>query len=480
MRKIIILLLFPFISFSQNNDQLTLEECIKIAQNKSTSAKIARHNLKNKQLNYDAFNSSFLPQLYLSANVPGLSRRITQIRQNDGTFLFRPISQLNSSGGLSLYQNFVATGTQITLFSGLTRYDQLEYNEFSQWGATPFQISISQPLFKHNSLLWNNEIEKLKYKKSQSEYIEEMENIAREATQKFFNIYIAQMNLQNAEFNVANNDTLYTLSQGRYKVGTIAENDLLQSELALLNSKNDLENAKLELNIAIEELKLYLDINIDNNTKILPPLDFDKLDIPVETAINEAIKNRPIIVDLDIKQLESDMNLNYTRKKYGFSATITAGFGYNQSSEVFQNVYKDLYDQQDINISLEIPLFLWGKSSSEIEVAMNNREDVENLNIQTRKKLEIDLRYEISRFLLLQNQVEISKKSETIATRRFDVARNRYIIGKIDLTQLFIAQSEKDNSFRSYIQTLKNYWESYYRMRMLTLYDFEKKKLIEY
>ena len=477
---LVIFFIFSINIYSQNIKQLSLNECIQIAQQKSPSAKIALNNKKNKILLFEAFNAGLLPQINLSGNVPGLSRSIAQIRQPDGTYQFKPISQLNSSGGLLINQKFAATGTQISLFSGLTKFDQLENNEFSQWGSTPFQVAISQPIFQFNSLYWDNEIEELKFNKSNSEYIEEMENIAKEATQKFFDIYIAQMNVKNAEFNVATNDTLFTLSKGRFNVGKIAENDLLQSELALLNANNELENAKLEYNKAVEELKMFLDLDNTSDFDIIAPLTFKKVDISVDQAVSEAIKNRPTIVDLNIRKLEAERNLNSIERKYGFNATISAGFGYNQSAEQFGDAYKNLFEQQDVNLNIQIPLFLWGKSSAEIESAMNSKDNIERLNKQEEKKFEIDVRYQVSKFKLLQEQVELSQKADTIATRRFDVAKNRYIIGKIDLTQLFIAQNEKDNAFRAYIQTLRNYWISYYEMRKLTLFDFEKSELISY
>ena len=59
-------------------------------------------------------------------------------------------------------------------------------------------------------------------------------------------------------------------------------------------------------------------------------------------------------------------------------------------------------------------------------------------------------------------------------SKQFEVARNRYIIGKISNTALYIAQEEKDEAVLAYVQALRNYWTSYYHLRRVTLYDFEK------
>lgn len=72
-----------------------------------------------------------------------------------------------------------------------------------------------------------------------------MEECAIDATNKYFGLYLSTMNAANAALNVAINDTLFRISQGRFNVGRIAENDLLQAELAYLDAKTSHENALL-------------------------------------------------------------------------------------------------------------------------------------------------------------------------------------------------------------------------------------------
>jgi len=76
--------------------------------------------------------------------------------------------------------------------------------------------------------------------------------------------------------------------------------------------------------------------------------------------------------------------------------------------------------------------------------------------------------------------VGISARSDTIAIKRFEIAKNRFMIGKIDMNDLFIAQREKDAAFNSYIQTLRNFWTAYFTIRKLTLFDFVNNKEIAY
>jgi outer membrane protein TolC len=60
------------------------------------------------------------------------------------------------------------------------------------------------------------------------------------------------------------------------------------------------------------------------------------------------------------------------------------------------------------------------------------------------------------------------------------VARNRYRVGNISITDLFRAQTEKDAARRSYIQALRAFWTSYYQLQRLTLHDFSGDRALSY
>jgi len=59
-----------------------------------------------------------------------------------------------------------------------------------------------------------------------------------------------------------------------------------------------------------------------------------------------------------------------------------------------------------------------------------------------------------------------------VAGKRFDVAYNRYVIGKINIGDLYIAQSEKDAALEQFVSGLRDYWLAFYQLRRITLYDF--------
>ena len=80
----------------------------------------------------------------------------------------------------------------------------------------------------------------------------------------------------------------------------------------------------------------------------------------------------------------------------------------------------------------------------------------------------------VKNFELLKSNIVLAQKTDSVTQRRFVIANNLYQIGKFTITDLNLAQGEKDNARRNYVAALRQFWDSYYMLRRLTLYNFEK------
>ncbi len=453
---------------------LTLDEALRLAHRQSPSVKIARSNFEVAYWSYRSLQADYLPQLSLTGAVPGLQREITQVEQPDGSILFQQKSQLFSNISLELSQQLSLTGGTIYARSGLRRIDLFDRGNTYFWSSTPLEIGLTQPLFKHNSMSWARELAELQFQLSQKRYAEALEDAAADITEQFFASYISQMNVANANFNVGVNDTLYRLSKGRYEVGKIAENDLLQSELKLMESRTQLTSALIDYELAERNLKIALDLSPQQPVRVVPPAKVPEAVIEPAVALEKARLYRSDVLNFNVRTTEAERRIAEAEYGDNFGATISASVGFNQTARTIPDVYRSPLDREQFNISFEIPLIQWGKTHAAVEAAKAEKRALEESIRLEEGAFEKDVYYQVMRFQQLSVQVQLSAKSDTIAQRRFEVAKNRYLIGKIDLNDLFVAQNEKDGARRNYIQTLRDYWVAYYRLRRLTLFDFER------
>ena len=465
---------------SNNLGTLTLNECIDIAHENSPLARAAKFARISSKWQYQSFRADLLPSLSLSGNAPNFNKSIFTNTLDNGQVVFSSRTQSEATAAMSINQNILLTGGSLSLSSGLNRLGIFPNENTYLWQSTPLVIGYRQPIFQFNDLKWRNRIEPLRHEIAQKVYVEEMEGLALTVTQRFFNVYLNKINLENARFNVARNDSIYQISRGRYNVGSIAENDLLQSELALSNAEASLTRAQLNYDRSLNEFKILLGYSTDIRLELKEPEELPEISVNIEKAKQLAIENNSEALNYQFSELQADRDLAQAKSQSTFNATLNANFGLNQTSEEFGDLYQDPTNRQFFTVGFDIPIFNWGKQRAQINSAKNRQREVAN-NIQfQRRQFFQDVEYTVSQFLQLRGQVLLAAKSDTIAQRRYQVAQNRYLIGKIDITNLFIAQNEKDAARREYIRALSDFWTGWYNLRQLTLYDFRKNEPISY
>jgi len=450
----------------------SLDKCIRQAQDQSPEARIARQGYETVYWSYKSYRAGLLPQVRLNANTPGLNRSINSIILDDGTQSFIAQNQAFSSTNLVISQQIAPTGGTVSLVSGLNRNDVFGTSGFVQYSTTPFLLTLRQPLFAYNDLKWEKRSQPLQFQRAERAYLESLEDIAVDVCGKYFDVYIAQLQLENAILNESVNDSVYQIARGRYSVGKIAENDLLQTELAYLNSRAQVQDADLALEQAQTDLAISLGISETTPFEVMAPDTLSRTEIDIDAALDYALERRSTAIEFEIRQLEADRNIARARADARLSANINASIGLNQTGSTLDEAYSAPLDQQAASLSLDIPILQWGRGKAQVESALVDRERTgESIRLE-KQRLRRDIRFQVLGFMQLQDRVLLAKKASDISERRFEVAKNRYLIGKIDITNLQIAQNEKDNARQSFFSTLKQYWVAYYQLRRSTLYDF--------
>ena len=471
---IFIFCLFPFNEIkAQENKKYTFDEIIRIAREQSPMAVLARHRFRSSYWEYRTYKARFLPNLTLNSTIPDLNRSIDRITLQDGSDAFVERKLINSSANLDLSQNIPFTGGSIFMNSDLQRIDILGENGKTSYLSYPVSIGFNQPINGYNQYKWLREIEPLKYMEAQKEYIQSLEEVSVKAVNNFFDLATAQKNLVIAEINYSNADTLYRIAKGRYQLGTIAENELLQMELSFLNAGTALNEAQIDLEIKKFQLNSFLGLSQYENIELVISPEIPEITIKISEALEKAKMNNPEVLDRQQQLLEAEQSVAKAKSEKGVNANLYASFGLSKSAADFANVYSNPQDQERVRIGFEVPIVDWGLGRGRYKMAMSAQE-VARVNIQ---QAEMDFQQtillEVMQFNLQDDQLKIASKADTIANLRYDVTKQRFLIGKISVLDLNVAQSERDVAARGYLNALRNYWLYYYNLRSKTLYDWQ-------
>ena len=463
-------------SAQQRNIELDLQTTVELANDSSLSAFRAKNSFMASHWEYRSFKADRLPSLSLYLTPLSYNRDYTRRYDSENNIdVYRRQQSLFSYGNLAAQQNLDITGGTFFIDSEVGYIRNFGDQAYSQFSSVPVRFGYRQNLIGYNPFKWEKRIAPVKYEKAQKELIYQLEQTAETASGYFFDLAMAQAEYELALENLASSDTLYSIGEERHKIASIGQADLLTLRLDKVNAQNSLQNAEINLKRSMFALAAYL--NLEKDTRItlkLPDYPRDVI-ITEDEALRLAIENNPQYLDSEQQILMSQQTVERAKIESWFNAGLSASVGFNQVAESFRDAYRNPLQQDIVSLTLSIPLVDWGVRKGRYNMAKSNL-NITRLTAQENEiRLEEDVIMTVGDFTIQQQLIHSAEEAMELAKLAYDQTRERFIIGKADINSLTLSTSRRQEAQRNYISALKNYWQSYYKIRKLTLYDFERR-----
>ena len=472
---------FPNSIFGQNNLQtLSLENFLELAKENSIAGDEAKIDWQAAQLNYSIFKAGLKPQLSAFANFPNFANTFAEAQQPDGTILFPRINNNNSALGLNLSQDIPLTGGNVFVQSNLQRFDDFT-NDKIFYNGTPFRIGFFQPLFGFNNLKWAKKIEPILLQEAEKKLTADLEAINNRTTELFFNLLIAHENMQIAISNKNSNETLLTIANEKFELGKISKNGLLQLQFELASANKNKKQA--EQSVRLASSMIYTFLGKKHHGEMIQPIAPDiktLINVDLTIALREGLKNRFEQINFARQQMEADRDVEKAKRENGIQANLSASFGLTRGATNVGDIYSDPQQQQFVQLQLSVPILDWGAQKSRMTLANAERDFLRKNITQSKLELEANIQQTVDAFNNLQEQLQLNQEMKQLAQERFEITKESFVLGAISITDLTLAQREKDQTAREYIFTLTQYWQNYYELRAMTVYDFKKQKGINH
>lgn len=453
---------------------LSLEKTISIAADSSLEAFRSRNLYLAGYWEFRGYKAGRLPSLTLDITPAEYYRNITKRYDSELDIdEYRSQQSFYAGGNLRINQNIDWLGGNLYVNSNLGYMRYFGNRTYNQFTSVPIQIGYTQELVGYNPFRWEKRIEPLKYERAKRELLYNLEVVSEQVTSYFFDLATAQVEYDMAQENVASSDTLYRTGQERLKIAAISQADLLTLRLDAINARNALKNADIALKRAMSSLASYLNLDKGIEIRLLLPSRPGELEVPAEQALTMARENNPELMGARQSVLEAEREVDRAHKESLFNASVNASIGFNQVSSSLKGAYKDPLQQDLVSISVSIPLIDWGVRKGKYNVA---KSDLNIARIAARQKemtVEEDIIMTVGDFNVQQDLIKSAEEALDIAIMAYHETRQRFMIGKADLNSLTLSLNRQQEAKRNYISALRNYWLSYYKIRKLTLHDFE-------
>ncbi len=469
---LLIILFLPSSAAAAREISLSLDQAIDMARVRSVDAAEALDELRTAYWEWRTFRADQLPEITLNATAPAYVNQYTSYMNQQGEYSFVRSKTLEAQGQLSLTQNVRLTGGTISLNSSLDFIRQFDGHTANRFMTIPIAVTLNQPIFGVNTMKWDAKIEPVKYAEAKAEFLSATEDVARLTVEYYFTLIMSRENVEIAKQNLANAEKLYAVAVEKRKMGQISENDLLQMELNLLSARSSLTDYSSTLKANMFQLRTFLDL--DEDVEIVPqiPQAVPGVEISYTDALEKALANNKFAKNMVRRQLEADYQVAKAKGNLR-EINLFAQVGYTGTDTQFSSAYSRLKANEIVQVGFSIPLLDWGKRRGQVKVAESNRRVTES----TLRRETMDFNQEIfllvERFSNQQQQLDIAMRSDQIAQKRYETNVQTYLIGKISTLDLNDSRVTKDESRREYVNQLYKYWNYWYQLRSLTLFDWQ-------
>ena len=469
----LLLLLVPM-AISAQEQTLNLQQTIRLAVDSSLQSFRARNLYRAGYWEFQSYKASQLPALSLQSTPLRYNHDIVSRYDSENNIdIYRRQQSLYSYANLSLSQQVGFTGGTLFMDSELGFFRNFGTNTYSQFSSVPIRIGYAQSLFGFNAYKWERKIEPLKYEKAKKEFLYSCEQISETAIRYFFSLAVAQMEYELALNNVATTDSLHRIGEERIKIAAISQADLLTLRLDALNAKNTLKTAELDIKRAMFNFASFLNLEKDTEIKLILPEKLSDIALVADEVLGLARSNNPDYLQYKKDMLEAERNLDQTIRKSRFDASVSASIGFNQVAETVAGAYQKPLQQDVLRIGLNVPLVDWGVRKGRVNMARSNLDVARISTQQAETQLEQDVVLTVGDFEVQKGLIASAQEADKLANLAYNTTKQRFIIGRADVNSLTLSLNRLNVARKNYLMALQNYWLSYYKLRKLTLHDFE-------
>jgi len=456
---------------------LRLEDALAIAAESSPDIKRVKLNLVRSQESLKAQLASQKSNFSFNVNPLSFS--------NDRSFdeytnEWYSRNSLSSSGTFTVAQPIPVTGGIVSLNNRLNwqkTYSEINDKELKTF-TNNLYLSFTQPLFTYNQQkMALNELE-LDMENSQMSFDMQLLSLERIVAQSFYNVYQGQMSLEISQEEHANQEASYEVIKNKVEGGLQSLAELYQAELNLASSKSSVQNAEVSLLNAKDGLKIALGIDLTEDVMVLSSISVEPIPIDLDKAIEYGLENRLELRQREIDIENAEFSLIRTQALNEFKGNLQLQVGLFGDNQKFTNIYESPNDNEQVGLTLQIPIFDWGEKKARIK-AVEAQIKTQELSLEEQKIDIVSNIMQVHRSLQnLLNQIAIAEQSSRNSQLTYDINFEKYKYGDLTGMELSQYQNQLSQSKIDLANAQISYKLEVLNMKIQTLFDWETRTSI--
>ncbi len=365
-----------------------------------------------------------------------------QVRQAYGSSLFPSIE------GTGNYSRAIKKPVFVFDFMGSS-----QTFEVGSDNSLTFQVNAEQPLFTGAMFLAVRIAETFADISKQNENYTKLEMVSK-VKEAYYTVLLSKNMIKLSEYQLNRAEENKNNTESMYNAGLVAEYDFIKAKVQYQNSIPVLSNSKTQFNLAGNNLKILLGLDLSQRIVINDSLEYSPKLIPnYEDGMDLTLSQNQLIQQAELDVEMKDLVSSYEFTKH-FPELNAFGNWQTQAQESDVRNFKDWRYKNSLTVGLNmrVPIFKGFTIDSKVEQAeIDHKIALEEL-YKTRKMLKNQYENTVSSIEDTKLKIDAYKSALTEANRAYEIAKKRYETGlgtQLELTDSIVGLTRAEYNFQS-------------------------------
>ena len=304
-------------------------------------------------------------------------------------------------------------------------------------------IRLDQHIYQFGKVWSGRKMARYYFKSSKFRHVRRLKEILFNVSTRYYEALLGRRAIEIAENALKRANRQMAQARARFEVGVLTQTDVLRAQVQVAQSQEQLERAKNQYDIALENLALELGVaSVPGELAEPPEKNIRPASIPV--LYQKALTHRQ-----DLSEAENRVNAAEERVDFeqaDFFPNLSIEGQYIRTEE--PDMFFDEDDDWQAALKLSYPLFTGWKTSAEVGKAKSQRDQAKAAISRLRKEIRnqvrsvyLDIQTQKKVIQQLEKQVKAAKRNYRQVTAQF----KQGVVTAVDQVDAFTALNEAEN-----------------------------------
>ena len=265
------------------------------------------------------------------------------------------------------------------------------------------------------------------------------------------------------------------LAEKKYEIGLIAEVEALRLQVEKLNAEATFAQAETEIERRRDILRDVLGFDQDSALEVDTDVQAERLVIDEERAVSLGLENRSDLVEAELREKISLLDLDRRKDQAGLNASVVAGVTLRGRGPEPGDI-SDSFERSKVMALLEIglPVVDSGWRRGQVRQGEAALEQSRLSRKMQRRQVIIDIRDAVRNVREAERQIDLRQASLKVTERQYEVEQARFELGIGDSQELLDAQTTLTSARTEALEAVINYRRSLQSLRVATMSELSQ------